>query len=55
MLKLFLLFVGLLTLGVIVWHIGPGNIYHAAAQLGPVALLVMLIPSAIMYAVEAYG
>jgi len=55
MLRLFLLFVGLLTLGLIVWHIGPENIYDAAAQLGPVALLVMLIPSAIMYAVEAYG
>src|SRR5713101_7689080 len=55
MLRLFLLFGGLLTLGLIVWHIGPGNIYDAAAQLGPVALLVMLIPSAIMYAIEAYG
>ncbi len=55
MLRLFLLFVGLLTLGFIVWHIGPGNIYDAAAQLGPVALLIMLIPSAIMYVVEAYG
>jgi len=38
-----------------VWHIGPGRIYDAAAQLGPVALLVLLIPSVIMYAVEAYG
>jgi uncharacterized protein (TIRG00374 family) len=55
MLRLILLFGGLLTLGLIVWHIGPENIYDAAAQLGPVALLLMLIPSAIMYAVEAYG
>lgn len=55
MLRLFLLFVGLLTLGLIVWHIGPENIYDAATQLGPVALLVMLIPSVIMYVVEAYG
>ena len=55
MLKLFLLVVGLLTLVLIVWHIGPGQIYDAAAQLGPVALLVLLIPSAIMYVVEAYG
>jgi uncharacterized protein (TIRG00374 family) len=55
MLRLLLLFVGLLTLGLIVWHIGPGNIYDAAAQLGPVALLVMLIPSIVMYVVEAYG
>jgi glycosyltransferase 2 family protein len=54
-LKLFLLVVGLLTLVLIVWHIGPGQIYDAAAQLGPVALLVLLIPSAVMYVVEAYG
>jgi uncharacterized protein (TIRG00374 family) len=54
-LRLFLLFVGLLTLVLIVWHIGPGHIYDAAAQLGPIALLVMLIPSIIMYAIEAYG
>ena len=55
MFKLFLLFVGLLTLVLIVWHIGPGQIYDAAAQLGPVALLVLLIPSVIMYVIEAYG
>ena len=55
MLKLFLLALGLLTLGLIVWHIGPERIYDAAAQLGPVALLVMLIPSVVMYVVEAYG
>ncbi len=54
-LKRFLLIVGLLTLILIVWHIGPGQIYDAAAQLGPAALLVMLIPSVIMYAIEAYG
>ena len=55
MLRLFLLIVGLLTLVFIVWHIGPWRIYDAAAQLGPVALLVLLIPSVIMYVVEAYG
>ena len=55
MLKLVLLFVGLLTLVLIVWNIGPGRIYEAASQLGPVALLGMLIPSTIMYAVEAYS
>ena len=55
MLKIFLLFVGLLTLALVVWHIGLGRIYDAAAQLGPVALLVLLIPSVIMYIVEAYG
>ena len=55
MFKLLFLFVGLLTLVLIVWHIGPGQIFDAAAQLGPIALLVMLIPSIIMYVVEAYG
>ncbi|HMI39197.1 MAG TPA: lysylphosphatidylglycerol synthase transmembrane domain-containing protein, partial [Nitrospiraceae bacterium] len=55
MLKLFLLFVGLLAIAFIVWHIGPGRIYDVASQLGPVALLVMLIPSFIMYLAEAYG
>ncbi len=55
MLRGFLLLVGLLTLGLLVWHIGPGNIYDAAARLGPVALFVILIPSIVMYAVEAYG
>jgi glycosyltransferase 2 family protein len=55
MLKLALLFAGLFALFLIVWHIGPHRIYDAAAQLGPVALLVMLIPSTIMYTVEAYG
>ena len=55
MLKIVLLFVGLLTLGFLIWHIGPEQIYDAASQLGPVALLFLLIPSTIMYIVEAYG
>ena len=55
MLKTSLLCIGLLTLGMIVWLVGPGRIYDLTAQLGPVALLVMLIPSIIMYVVEAYG
>jgi hypothetical protein len=54
-LKIVLLFVGLLTLGFLVWHIGPGRIYDAASQLGPVALLVLLIPSTIMYVIDAFG
>ena len=55
MLKLALLFAGLFALCMIVWHIGPQRIYDAAAQLGPVALLGILIPSIVMYTVEAYG
>lgn len=55
MLRPLLLLLGCLTLGLIVWHIGPGNIYEAATRLGPVALCVILIPSLVMYAIEAYG
>ena len=55
MLRYLLLVLGLLTLILIVWHIGPGRIYGAAAQLGPGALLVLLVPSFIMYVIEAYG
>ncbi|MEW6245488.1 MAG: lysylphosphatidylglycerol synthase transmembrane domain-containing protein [Nitrospirota bacterium] len=55
MVKLFLLLLGLLALVALVWHIGPARIYNAAAQLGPGALLVMLLPSVLMYVLEAYG
>lgn len=55
MLRLILLTLGLLTLGFIVWHIGPGNIYDAVARLGPGALLLMLVPSIVMYILEGYG
>jgi len=54
-LRRILLVVGLLTLSLLIWHIGPGNIYNAAARLGPTALIVILIPSLLMYAIEAYG
>ncbi|MBX3304185.1 MAG: flippase-like domain-containing protein [Nitrospira sp.] len=55
MLRYFLLALGLTVLGLLVWRIGPGNIYNAASQLGPVTLLIILIPSVFMYAIEAYG
>jgi len=54
-LRLILLTLGLLTLCLIVWHIGPGNIYNAVTRLGPGALLLILLPSILMYALEAYG
>ena len=54
-LRYFLLAVGLTVLGLLVWHIGPGNIYEAATKLGPAALVIVLIPSLIMYIIEAYG
>jgi len=50
-----LLTLGFLTLTLLVWHIGPGKIYEAATQVGPGALLVILIPSLLMYVFEAYG
>ncbi|HKY73299.1 MAG TPA: lysylphosphatidylglycerol synthase transmembrane domain-containing protein [Nitrospira sp.] len=46
---------GLLTLTLLIWHIGPERIIEAAAHVGPSALLVILIPSLIMYVFEAYG
>ena len=55
MLRYCLLTIGLIVLGLLVWHIGPGNIYDAASRLGPFTLLVILIPSILMYAIEAYG
>ena len=55
MLRYCLLTIGLLVLGLLVWHIGPGKIYDAASTLGPVTLLLILIPSLLMYAIEAYG
>ncbi len=55
MLRYFLLALGLAVLGLLVWRIGLGNIYDAASQLGPVTLLIILIPSVLMYAIEAYG
>ena len=55
MLRYCLLTIGLIVLGLLVWHIGPGNIYDAASELGPVTLLVILLPSVLMYAIEAYG
>jgi uncharacterized protein (TIRG00374 family) len=54
-LKLLLLVIGFLTLILLVWNIGPGRIYEAASQLGPIGLFVLLIPSTVMYVVEAYG
>jgi len=54
-LRYFLLALGLAVLGLLVWHIGPSTIYDAASRLGPVTLLIILIPSVLMYTIEAYG
>lgn len=55
MLRLTLLLLGLFTLIGLVWHIGPSLILDAAVGLGPAALLVILLPSLLMYALEAFG
>ncbi len=55
MLKAALLFLGALTLSALIWHIGIGRIYDAVTQLGPAAMLMILLPSLLMYVLEAYG
>ena len=55
MLKAALLVLGALTLSALVWHIGIGRIYDAVTHLGPAAMLVILLPSFLMYVLEAYG
>ena len=55
LLKTILLAVGALTLTALVWHIGPARILDAAAQVGPLGLVVVLLPSLVMYLLEAYG
>jgi glycosyltransferase 2 family protein len=54
-LRYIFLALGLLTLTLLIWHIGPGHIYDTAVQLGPLALIIILIPSVLMYVVEAFG
>lgn len=55
MVRLVLLALGLLTFAGLVWHIGPAHIVEAATSLGVGAVLVILLPSVLMYLLEAYG
>ncbi len=55
MLRLVLLLLGLLTLIGLVWHIGADRIVEASARLGPMAIVAILLPSVLMYLLEAYG
>lgn len=50
-----LLFLGLLTLIGLIWHIGPARLAGAVAGLGAQALVVILLPSVLMYLLEAIG
>jgi glycosyltransferase 2 family protein len=53
--RLILLALGLLTFSGLIWHVGPARIVEAGTSLGPIAVLAILLPSLLMYAVEAYG
>lgn len=55
MLRAALLLVGLLALSFLVWSIGLTRIWDAAAQVGSVGLWLALLPSLLMYLLEAYG
>ncbi|MGZ8383377.1 MAG: hypothetical protein ACXWWE_05150, partial [Nitrospira sp.] len=55
MLKAALFSLGALTLSLLVWHIGIERIYAAVTQLGPTAMAAILLPSLLMYVLEAYG
>ena len=55
MLKLTFLVFGLLALAGIIWHIGPDSIFNTAAQLGPFALGIILLPMIVVYLLEALG
>jgi uncharacterized protein (TIRG00374 family) len=54
-LRLVLLIFGLLLLIGLVWHIGPARLIDAARGLGSFPLLIMLLPSVLMYGLEAVG
>ena len=55
MLKLILLALGVLALIGLVWHVVLTQILAAVTHLGPGAILVILLPSLLMYVIEAYG
>lgn len=55
MLKLFLLAIGVGALIGLVWHIGPGAIAATVVTLGPGALLSILVPTLLVYLLEAVG
>lgn len=54
-LKWALFLIGLLTLLGLVGHIGPERILEAGAALGPIAMLMILLPSILMYFLDTLG
>ncbi len=55
MLKFGFLIIGLLALVGIVWHIGLDPIFVAVSQLGPLPLVIILLPMILVYGLEAWG
>ena len=55
MLRFILLVLGLLTFIALVWHVGPRRIIDVTSGLGPIALVGILLPSVLMYALETLG
>lgn len=55
MLKLVFLIIGLIALVGIVLHIGLEPILHAVSQLGPLPLVIILLPMILVYGLEAWG
>jgi len=53
--RFFLFAFGLFALIWVIWHIGPARIVEAAGGLGAFALTIILLPSLLMYVLEAYG
>jgi len=53
--KVGLLLLGLIALTSLVAHIGPSRIYSTVVSLGGVAIVVILLPSAIMYVLDCHG
>jgi len=54
-LKFVFLIIGLIALVGIVLHIGLEPILHAASQLGPLPLVIILLPMIVVYGLEAWG
>ena len=55
MLKFVFLIIGLIALVGIVLHIGLEPILHAISQLGPLPLVIILLPMIVVYGLEAWG
>ena len=55
MLRITLFVLGLLTFLGLIWHIGLDRIWDAMSAVGPLAVLSILLPSVLMYALEAFG